>query len=290
MKKLIGIIGLGLLGGSMAKALHEYTDYSVVGYARRQEICDMALADGVVDAAFTNIEDMLAVADVLVFSLPPDTNARLFEKIAPKLRPGMIITDVSSAKKNFVEAVHAHIPEGVFFVSLHPMAGSEKGGYEMATADLFQGATWIVLEEAHPSFSEEIALEFEEMGKAFGSRIERVKLSEHDSYLARVSHMPHLIASMVAMVAGSDEKGEFRMRLAAGGFRDVTRVAGGNPSMWREIIKGNDAEVSAALAEMAKEIVLVQELLSRDDEGASVEAYLAHAKEVRDRFSEIYKK
>lgn len=290
MKKVVGIIGLGLLGGSMAKALHKYTDYSVVGYARRQEVCDMALADGAVEAAFTDVDALIDASDVLVFSLPPDTNARLFEKIAPKLRPGMVITDVSSAKKNFADSVHAHIPEGVQFVSLHPMAGSEKGGYEMASSELFQGASWIVLEEDRPCFSSDVANAFEEMGRAFGSRVERVKLEEHDSYLARVSHMPHLMAAVVAMVAGSDDKGEFRMRLAAGGFRDVTRVAGGNPSMWREIIKGNAKEVSAALQEVSEQITELQELLALEDDGKSVEAYLMHAKEVRDRFAKIYQK
>ena len=132
MSKTVGIIGLGLLGGSLAKALKEYTDYEVVGYARRQEVCDAAIQDGVVKAAWTEVEPLIKNSDIVVFSLPPDTNARLFTETAHLFRPGQVVTDVSSAKKNFVRAVYESIPKGTVFVSVHPMAGSEKGGYEVS--------------------------------------------------------------------------------------------------------------------------------------------------------------
>ena len=119
MSKTVGIIGLGLLGGSLAKALKEYTEYEVVGYARRQEVCDAAIQDGVVKAAWTEVEPLIKNSDIVVFSLPPDTNARLFTETAHLFRPGQVVTDVSSAKENFVRAVYESIPKGtVLYLSI----------------------------------------------------------------------------------------------------------------------------------------------------------------------------
>ncbi|MCF0158337.1 MAG: prephenate dehydrogenase/arogenate dehydrogenase family protein [Veillonella sp.] len=282
MNKTVGIIGLGLLGGSLAKALKAYTDYNVVGYARRCEVCDAALQDGVVSQAWTDVELMIKASDIIVFSLPPDTNASLFREVAHLLEPGQIVTDVSSAKANFVHAVYETIPRGVSFVSVHPMAGSEKGGYEVSHKNLFKGMGWIILEDPTSDvYDAEVADELEAMGRAVGSRIERVGLYEHDEYLAMVSHMPHLMAAMLTNVAGGDELGEFRMRLSAGGFRDCTRVAGGLPSMWREIIYGNRHNVLLGLSKIQEEIEAVKPLLEVDDDGAALEAYLEKCRDIR---------
>lgn len=282
MSKTIGIIGLGLLGGSLAKALKEYTEYEVVGYARRQEVCDAAIQDGVVKAAWTEVEPLIKNSDIVVFSLPPDTNARLFTEIAHLFRPGQVVTDVSSAKENFVRAVYESIPKGTVFVSVHPMAGSEKGGYEVSHKNLFKGMGWIVLEDkASDVYSEEVAQELADMGRALGSRIEFVDIYAHDAYLAMVSHMPHLLASIVTQVSGGGELGELRMKLSAGGFRDCTRVAGGLPSMWREIIYGNRRNVIEGLTQVEAEIQRVKEILLQEDDGQELEIYLERSREIR---------
>ena len=284
MSKTVGIIGLGLLGGSLAKALKEYTEYEVVGYARRQEVCDAAIQDGVVKAAWTEVEPLIKNSDIIVFSLPPDTNARLFTETAHLFRPGQVVTDVSSAKENFVRAVYESIPKGTVFVSVHPMAGSEKGGYEVSHKNLFKGMGWIVLEDnASDVYSEEVAQELADMGRALGSRIEFVDIYAHDAYLAMVSHMPHLLASILTQVSGGDELGELRMKLSAGGFRDCTRVAGGLPSMWREIIYGNRHNVIEGLTQIESEIEHVKAILSQDDEGQALESYLERSREIRNK-------
>ena len=284
MSKTVGIIGLGLLGGSLAKALKEYTEYEVVGYARRQEVCDAAIQDGVVKAAWTEVEPLIKNSDIVVFSLPPDTNARLFTETAHLFRPGQVVTDVSSAKKNFVRAVYESIPKGTVFVSVHPMAGSEKGGYEVSHKNLFKGMGWIVLEDkASDVYSEEVAQELADMGRALGARIEFVDIYAHDAYLAMVSHMPHLLASILTQVSGGDELGELRMKLSAGGFRDCTRVAGGLPSMWREIIYGNRHNVIEGLTQIESEIEHVKAILSQDDEGQALESYLERSREIRNK-------
>lgn len=284
MSKTVGIIGLGLLGGSLAKALKEYTDYEVVGYARRQEVCDAAIQDGVVKAAWTEVEPLIKNSDIVVFSLPPDTNARLFTETAHLFRSGQVVTDVSSVKENFVRAVYESIPKGTVFVSVHPMAGSEKGGYEVSHKNLFKGMGWIVLEDkASDVYSEEVAQELADMGRALGSRIEFVDIYAHDAYLAMVSHMPHLLASILTQVSGGDELGELRMKLSAGGFRDCTRVAGGLPSMWREIIYGNRYNVIEGLTQIESEIEHIKAILSQDDEGQALESYLERSREIRNK-------
>ena len=264
MRKTVGIIGLGLLGGSLAKALKAYTDYDVVGYARRQEVCDAALQDGVVSQAWTEVEPLIENSDIVVFSLPPDTNARLFTEVAHLFKPGQVVTDVSSAKENFVRAVYESIPKGTFFVSVHPMAGSEKGGYEVSHKNLFKGMGWIVLEDkASDVYNEEVAKELADMGRAVGSRIEFVDVYAHDAYLAMVSHMPHLIAAILTQVSGGDELGL--------------------PSMWREIIYGNRHNVLEGLSKMEDEIRRVKEILSQEDEGQALEDYLHRSRDVRNK-------
>jgi len=284
MSKTVGIIGLGLLGGSLAKALKAYTDYEVVGYARRQEVCDAAIQAGGGKHSWSVVGPLIKNSDIIVFSLPPDTNARLFTETAHLFRPGQVVTDVSSAKENFVRAVYDSIPKGTIFVSVHPMAGSEKGGYEVSHKNLFKGMGWIVLEDkASDVYSEEVAQELADMGRALGSRIEFVDIYAHDAYLAMVSHMPHLLASILTQVSGGDELGELRMKLSAGGFRDCTRVAGGLPSMWREIIYGNRHNVIEGLTQIESEIEHVKAILSQDDEGQALESYLERSREIRNK-------
>lgn len=287
MKRIVGIIGLGLLGGSLAKGLASHPDYEVIGYARRSHIGAQAVADGAVTVAYTDARVVAAQADILVFALPPDTNARLFKELAPYIRSRTLITDVSSTKANFARIVKQNRPVGTHFVSIHPMAGSEKGGYAMAHSDLFKGCTWIVLtDEAEPSWSEAGARELIAMGEFLGGRVEQIAMEDHDGFMATVSHMPHTVAAMVATIAGGDEQGDLRLRLAAGGFRDITRVAGGNPAMWREIITSNRQEVVRALSQLEEQILHIKNLLLTSDDD-TLETYLKVAKTIRDDFSHL---
>lgn len=288
MVRTVGIIGLGLLGASLAKALRAYTMYDVIGYARRQEICNLALAEGCVSKAITMVEPVIMESDIVVFALPPQTNSELFVKVAQLFRPGQVVTDVSSAKHDFAHAVYTHIPEGVHFVSVHPMAGSEKGGYEEAHKDLFQKMGWIILEdEGQPAYDAMVAKELADMGRSVGSRIEYVDMKCHDQYLAMVSHMPHMLSSVMITAVGKDELGDKRMSLSAGGLRDSTRTASGLPSMWKEIIYGNRHNVLAAIQQVEYELETVKALLQADDHGEGLERYLIRGKQIRDRLPSL---
>lgn len=288
MAKTVGIIGLGLLGASLAKGLQAYTSYTVVGYARRESICEAALRDGAVSRAWTDVNEIIEASDIVVFALPPETNARLIREIGDQFRPGQVITDVSSAKEEFAAAVYDSIPEGVRFVSVHPMAGSEKGGYEESHKDLFQRMGWIVLEDPqHEAYDGDVADELEAMGRQLGSRIERIPMAHHDAYLAMVSHMPHMMASIMITAVGGDALGDTRMRLSAGGLRDSTRTASGLPSMWQEIMYGNRHNVLQALDRVQEEMNLVKSLLLKEDGGQELGAYLQRGKRIRDRLPSL---
>lgn len=289
-EKRIGIVGLGLLGGSLAKALTKYTAAEVYGYARQQAVCDAAERDGAVRGAFTDMEQLIETVDVLFYALPPELIPPSVARYGHLLRPGMIVSDVASTKTMMMNAIYKVLPEGVAYVSVHPMAGSEKGGYEVAEEDLFIDHPWIVLrDEQHPAWNRETHAYFVDMGRTLGARIEELDVSEHDCLIARISHLPHAAAAMVMLVAGRGEEGYRRLSLAAGGFRDNTRVAGGNPVLWRDIFMSNKEEVRASLEELSRETKKLIDLLA-DDDGVGVEAYLSEAQSIRKIYEEIEEK
>lgn len=287
-RKVVGIIGLGLLGGSVAKALKRFTEYEVIGYARRGEVCSAALACGAVSEAYGDAKLVAQKSDILVLALPPDTNADIFEQLAPHLKPHTLVTDVASTKGRMVKRIYQYLPNHSTFVSIHPMAGSERGGFEMASDSLFTDATWIVLEDkGNPAYSEDDAKLLVQMGEAVGSMVERVSLHEHDHLVATISHVPHVTATLIASLAGESNKPELAYKLAAGGFRDVTRIAGGNPSMWKEILRGNATEIDQLLLELTQRIQNVRELLTSDDDGQELEKYLQKAHDYRNEYLQV---
>lgn len=288
MRKTVGIIGLGLLGGSLAKGLTKLGTYRIIGYDHLPEVCKEALKDKVIEDIADGPGQVISQSDIVVFAMPPDINAQTLVKYKDLFRPGTLVTDVSSTKKHVIKAVEDCLPADVHFVSIHPMAGSEKGGYAMAKADLFQNCAWIILEDRQsPHWNEGNAKELEVMGQKLGGRIEWVPMAKHDHLLATVSHMPHVVAAMVTTVAGNDQYGDLRLRLAAGGFRDITRVAGGTPSMWREIISGNRKEVLWALDALEGQIEEIKQMLTKDPSGQALESYLTRARTIRKHFQEI---
>ena len=266
MSKTVGIIGLGLLGGSLAKALKAYTDYEVVGYARRQEVCDAAIQDGVVKAAWTEVEPLIENSDIVVFSLPPDTNARLFTEMAHLFRPGQVVTDVSSAKENFVRAVYDSIPKGTIFVSVHPMAGSEKTGYENSSSSIIKGARYIITP------TKETKPEKIEFMKQFASDVGMhpivMDYHVHDKSVAAISHVPHLLSTaLVHVVSDNDDEEKHMQLLAAGCFRDMSRVAASSPEMWEQICLTNSSAISNILEQYIEMLETIKDNIDKKTPG-----------------------
>ncbi len=243
----VTLIGLGLLGGSVGLALRKRRlAKSVVGYARRQATIDEAKACGAVDDATSDLREAVAQADLILLCTPVGAMPALAEAMLPHCRKGVLLTDVGSVKnavtKRLSPLTRRH---SAVFVGSHPMAGSEKTGVVYADDSLFEGAVCVVtpLPETPQAATQRIA----EFWTSLGGRMVEMSPARHDKIVSRTSHLPHVVASILAhdvLDAGADA---MQGQLCASGFRDATRVAAGNTTIWKDILAQNSDNVVDAL-------------------------------------------
>ncbi len=228
------IVGLGLLGGSYAMALTK-KGYSVNALTRSQSSIDFALEHGYIQKGKTGVdEEMIREADLIVFSLYPMTFIEWISENAHLMKSGTILTDVSGVKGYTVDKVQACLPEGVEFISAHPMAGREVLGVENATDAIFSGANYLVV-PTEKNTEEAIEL-CEELGRELGfARISRLSVEEHDEMIALLSQLTHAIA--VALMCCNDSPD--LVAYTGDSFRDLTRIAKINDKMWSELFMCN---------------------------------------------------
>jgi prephenate dehydrogenase len=242
----IAFIGLGLIGGSIAKGIkREHPKTQIMAYMRSKSRLLKAKEDGIVDVVLDGIGEELKECDLIFLCAPVEYNANYLEQIKPYLKPGAIITDVGSTKTDIHEAV---IRAGLehCFIGGHPMAGSEKTGYENSSVHLLENAYYIITPTALSS--EEQIGRMVNMGKSIGSIPLVLDYKEHDYVTAAISHLPHIVASsMVNLVKDSDNSQELMRRLSAGGFKDITRIASSSPEMWEQICMTNSNNLSLIL-------------------------------------------
>ncbi len=269
----ITIVGVGLIGGSVGLAAKARNAARlVVGTGRDPRNLAKAQLLGAIDRSTTDLADAVRDADLIVVCTPVDRIAETILLAAPHCKPGAIFTDGGSTKAGIAAAVNGLLPEGVAFVPAHPIAGSEKNGVENARADLFEGRLTI-LTPLDASDAVECVSAF---WQALGSRVIAMSADEHDRALASTSHLPHAVASAVAGVTPLEW-----LPFAAGGFRDVTRIAGGDPHLWTAIFQANRDAVLAALTQFTTRLDEFRRLLETGD-GAGLGRWLAEAKQVRD--------
>ena len=254
-----GFIGFGLIGGSIAKGLkRDNPRTKIMAYMRTVSKLEQAKRDGVVDLVVDGIDGRLSECDIIFLCTPVEFNADYLKKIRPLLKDGAFITDVGSTKLSIHEQVKELQMEDVF-VGGHPMAGSEKTGYENATDHLLENAYYIITPTAR-SRKEDV-----ERLTAVAGAIRAIPVvldyREHDSIVAAVSHLPHLVASsLVNLVRENDTPGERMKQLAAGGFKDITRIASASPVMWEQICMTNRGPIADILE---KYIASLQEVLEQ---------------------------
>ena len=262
MKDLtIGFIGLGLIGGSIARGIkRSRRDVRIMAYMRSRDKLEQAKRDGVVDVILDGIGEEISWCDLVFLCTPVEYNASYLEQIRPLLKPGALVTDVGSTKTDIHETVKQLCMEEVF-VGGHPMAGSEKTGYENSTDHLLENAYYMITptEKSTP----------EQIG-----RIRRVALSigaipmvtdyrQHDFSVAAVSHLPHLVASsLVNLVRDNDNEEELMRTIAAGGFKDITRIASSSPVMWEQICMTNTENIKVLLRRYIQSLETIYEELS----------------------------
>lgn len=245
MFKTIGILGLGLIGGSLAKALKKYNyGATIYGYNRNQTSALAALESGTIDTNVTDFADF-ADCDLIVLCCPVNINIRLFKDLKPYLKETCIITDVGSTKNDIFEAMMSMDYKG-YFIGGHPMAGSEKSGFTATKAELFENAFYILTpEDGCPKvYVDDMKVLIKNM---HGLPVV-LDSKKHDYIVAAISHVPHILAStLVNMVEDIDSENKEMYTLAAGGFKDFTRIASSSPDMWQQICIANKDSVVSIL-------------------------------------------
>ncbi|MFA5889447.1 MAG: prephenate dehydrogenase/arogenate dehydrogenase family protein [Actinomycetota bacterium] len=275
------ILGCGLIGGSIGLALkgHPGGPSEIVVFDRELGAARAAVDRGAADRFELSAAAAVAAADVVFVATPVRSIATAVADAVPGLKPGAILTDVGSTKTRVVVEVESLLPAGVFFVGGHPMAGSEQEGIAGARGDLFEGAWWILTptEGSQPATYQFL----HGVLTALGARIMALKPEQHDDLMATVSHLPQLVATTVMNMAadrGKDHAG--LLALAAGGFRDVTRVAASNPDIWLDICRDNKDAIVIALGEAANRLLALRDLV-QDEDLEGLGDVLAAAREAR---------
>ena len=284
--KRLAIIGVGLMGGSLARALKEQDLVGeVVGVNRSRIALEKALDLGVIDRGTTDAAEAVVEANFVLVSTPVRSIAPIVAYFAPYLSPGAVVTDVGSVKKSVVMACEACMPPGTHFVGGHPIAGREHVGVEASFAALFEGSRTILTPTANTASDalQRVRLVWE----AVGSHVEIMEAGYHDQVLAATSHLPHLMAYNVVNTL-SDLEDHIRaevFRYAAGGFRDFTRIASSDPTMWRDICLENREAILDILARFRKDL---DKLMLQIDVGNGDALYgiFARSKKTRDRILE----
>lgn len=249
----IGFIGLGLIGGSIARGIKRVRpDVKIMAYMRSRSKLEQAKEDGIVDVILDGIDEHLRECDLIFLCTPVEYNAGYLSAIRPYLKQGALITDVGSTKRGIHEEILRQGLEDCF-VGGHPMAGSEKTGYENSTDHLLENAYYIVTPpygydpSSHPSLDRN-ARRIIAVADTIGAIPLVLDYREHDKVVAAISHLPHLIASsLVNLVKDSDTPGGIMKRVAAGGFKDITRIASSSPEMWEQICMTNVEPIASIL-------------------------------------------
>jgi prephenate dehydrogenase len=279
----VTLVGVGLLGGSLGLALkRRKLAGRVEGYVRR----DASIAEcerlGVVDRATTDLLAAVQNADLVVFCTPIAQMPALAEACFPALKAGALVTDVGSVKGVVVAALEPLIAKaGAQFIGSHPMAGAEKTGPAAARADLFEKAVCVVTPGTKTPAK--LVRLMEEFWSALGSRTLRLPPDQHDSLVARSSHLPHVLAAELANYVLSPAHPKEQPALCATGFRDTTRIASGSPEMWRDIALANHKHLARALGVVIEDLQEFQRALEAGDAKA-MDEFFTTAKHRRDQW------
>ena len=280
MIRRLAVVGLGLLGGSVAKAARaQGVATEIVGVGRDPARMEAARRDGTVDVVTTDLAAGLRDTDLTVLATPVRALDRLLEDVARAVGPETIVTDVGSTKAAIVAAAGRLARAHPFrFVGSHPMAGSEQSGYAHARTDLFRGATVIVTptEQSEPSAVKMVTAFWEALG---ARRVLSLDPDTHDRAVAAISHLPHLAAFALVDAVERFEPGAFDV--AAGGFRDTTRIAASDPVVWEEIFLANREALAAGLDAFRGAIADLERLIAAGD-SAELRAALARIKARRE--------
>lgn len=281
MYNRVALIGLGLIASSMFWAMKRGNLVGeVTGFARSKETRDTARRIGLCDRVCESMAEAVAGADLVVLCVPVGVMGDVAAEIAPHLKEGCTVSDVGSVKRAVIDAVAPHLPEGVHFVPAHPLAGTEHSGPESGFAELFDNRWCLVVpaEASDPDVVEQLRALWEGMG----ANVEEMEPDHHDLVLSVTSHAPHLIA--YTMVGVADDLRRVTdsevIKYSAAGFRDFTRIAASDPTMWRDVFLNNKDAILEILGRFTEELFALQRAIRRGD-GDHLHAYFTRTRAIR---------
>ena len=277
----VAILGLGLIGSSISHAIRKYGGAkSISGHAKSVETLRIAKEIGLADSLHDNPADAVKGADLIILCAPVGACGALAAAISSAIEPGAIVTDVGSVKGAIVKDVGPHVPQHAHFIPGHPIAGTEQSGPRSGFSELFENR-WCILTPLPGNPPEKIAA-LEAFWTGFGCKVERMTPEHHDLVLAMTSHLPHLIAyNSVATAADLEEVTQSEIiKFSAGGFRDLTRIAASDPTMWRDVFLNNREAVLELLGRFSEELSVLQRAIRWGD-GETLFNLFNRAREVR---------
>ncbi|AJY47492.1 prephenate/arogenate dehydrogenase family protein [Martelella endophytica] len=277
----VTLIGIGLIGSSLARDIRAHgLAKEIVVSTRSPETLRRAEELGLGDRYTTSAADAARGADLVIVSVPVGASGTVAEQIAPSLKQGAILTDVGSTKASVIAQMTPHVPEGVHFIPGHPIAGTEHSGPDAGFAGLFAGR-WCILTPAEGA--DEQAIEsLASFWRTLGSKVDRMTPEHHDKVLAIVSHLPHIIAYNIVGTADDLEtvtESEV-IQYSASGFRDFTRLAASDPTMWRDVCLHNRDAILEMLARFSEDLAYLQRAI-RWGEGDKLFELFARTRAVR---------
>ncbi|MBY0597590.1 prephenate dehydrogenase [Bacillus bingmayongensis] len=281
MCKKVLLIGTGLIGGSLALAIKREHEVMITGYDIHSEQVERAKELHVIDEIARDLQTACEEAELIIFASPVEETTKLLRQLSLyDLREDVIVTDVGSTKGKIMNEAKALLPNGISFIGGHPMAGSHKTGVESAKAHLFENAFYILTPLSH--VANHRVEQLKEWLRGTGSHFLVLNTEEHDYVTGIVSHFPHLIAAgLVKQVEKHAGDNPLIHQLAAGGFKDITRIASSSPKMWSDIVKQNRNHLLQLLEEWILEMKELHKTVANGD-ADELQNYFANAKEYRD--------
>tara|TARA_R110002051_G_scaffold70726_7_gene127276 strand:- start:15101 stop:16024 length:924 start_codon:yes stop_codon:yes gene_type:complete len=277
----IALIGLGLIASSMSHAIKRAgLAGQVVGYARSRETREIARDIGLCDVIYNTAREAAEGADLVVLCVPVGAMEQVAIDIAPVLKSGATVSDVGSVKRAVIDAVAKHLPQGVHFVPAHPLAGTEHSGPNSGFAELFDDRWCIIVPDL---CTDNAAIsQLEKLWRGMGSNVDQMDADHHDLVLAVTSHTPHLIA--YTMVGVADDLRRVTdsevIKYSAAGFRDFTRIAASDPTMWRDVFLNNKEATLEVLGRFTEELFMLQRAI-REGDGEHLHDYFTRTRSIR---------
>jgi cyclohexadieny/prephenate dehydrogenase len=280
------IIGLGLIGGSLARSAKQSGFCKhVVGYGHRDLSLKKGIEQGVIDSYSLDLDTAMDGADIVVIATPTLIANDMLREIVPRMQPGSVVTDVASVKGSLLQAARelggGEAPAGL--VLGHPIAGSERSGVDASSADLFIDHKVILTptEETSAAALEQVRA----LWASTGAQVLELGVAEHDAILAATSHLPHMLAYALVDALSHSDTSEEIFRFAAGGFRDFTRIASSDPVMWRDIALANRQALLSAMDNFSDHVAALRAAVAAGD-GEALQKIFGDAKTVRDAFAD----